>query len=135
MKPIFKNMSADPGTLVTESVSSSEVNPLVGGPGLLAEFPLTAYNHQWLDLARRSALFTADECDAFQAAGAHFLPLATRNLEHALFPLFQAKHFPHVNMLRESAGHVKALGAIWCDALAAHRHFHSLRTRTGKPLL
>lgn len=124
-------LCADPGTAVADTVTEAEVNPLVGGPGLVAEFPLTAYNQQWLALARRSdGLFTEDECNAYQASGAHFVALATRNLEHCLFPLFKKKHFPHVNMLRECNGHVKGLAAIWCvRPLRAAQHTSSARSR------
>ena len=105
---------AEPANAVPEVLSDTEANPLVGGAGLVAEFPLTAYNQQWLEIARRSNLFTEEECNAYQASGENFLSLATRNLESSFFPLFKKKHFPHVNMLRECVGHVKALNAIWC---------------------
>lgn len=72
-------------------------------------------NEMWLSLAAESKLFEPIEVEDYRNAGPHFVPLAARNLESALFPLFQRKHFPHVNMLRECLAHVKGMSSVWSD--------------------
>ena len=62
-----------------------------------------------------SNLFTSEEVEDYRNAGAHFAPLAIRNLEAAIFPLFERSHFPHVNMLRECLAHVKGMSSVWSD--------------------
>jgi hypothetical protein len=72
-------------------------------------------NEMWLALAAESNLFTPTEVGDYRGAGAHFAPLAIRNMEASIHILFKEKHFPHVNMLRECLAHVKGMSSVWSD--------------------
>jgi len=117
------------GMLSGKSAANSDEasKPLTGGAGGAhaqgmtsggkQRMELTDHTKRWTDIAliKSPALFKPSEVEGHRTCGNHFVYQAARNLEGAIFPLFKEKHFPHVNMLRECIGHVKALSATWSD--------------------
>lgn len=80
---------------ITESevVTEASIARKRGRTAAAAAIKSEGGGESWVEVARSSELFTPAEVDAYSAAGNHFVGLAARNLESALFPLFKARLF------------------------------------------
>mmetsp|Transcript_26171 Transcript_26171/g.69678 ORF Transcript_26171/g.69678 Transcript_26171/m.69678 type:complete len:375 (+) Transcript_26171:439-1563(+) len=74
----------------------------------------------WLVIAQTHPLFTQKDVEGYTTAGGNAIFLCMRQISHEVFPLFKEKHYPHVNMLRTTVGHIKDILGIFgqCAAIS-----------------